>query len=194
MVLDIAQLAFVLTIAMLVLLNQFDKYQFVEQFVSTRKEKMMRLFTEKATHCINKIISANGFEVLPEVIRQHTDLDYAYQQKHAGCNLKPTFRNMPYRNSFVPEIDIIIFNRDSQTELQMIGQPIKFVRIFMASWFSFLLTMEVFFIILAITSNLDSLFPLFIPLAMCAFGYLLCKLATKATFSSVVKAIKKEFY
>lgn len=64
----------------------------------------------------------------------------------------------------------------------------------MALWFSFLLVMEVFFIVLAITSNLDRLFPLFIPLAMCAFGYLLCKLATKATFNSVVKAIKKEFY
>ena len=76
----------------------------------------------------------------------------------------------------------------------MIGQPVKFVRDFMALWFSFLLAMEVFIVILAITSNLDSLFPLFIPLPMYAFGYLLCKLATKATFNSVVKAIKKEFY
>ena len=154
----------------------------------------MKLFTEMATHCINKTISTNGFEILPEVIRQHTNWDYAYQQKTKGCSLKPTFRNMPSRNSFVPEIDVVISNRDSKTELQMIGQPIKFVRVFMALWFSFLLAMEVFFIILVITSNLDSLFLLFIPLAMCAFGYLLCKLATKATFNSVVRAIKKEFY
>ena len=154
----------------------------------------MKLFTEMATHCINKTISTSGFEILPEVIRQHTDWDYAYQQKTKGCSLKPTFRNMPYTNSFVPEIDVVISNHNSQTELQMIGQPVKFVRVFMALWFSFLLVLEVFFIILAITSNLDRLFPLFIPLAMCAFGYLLCKLATKATFNSVVKAIKKEFY
>ena len=154
----------------------------------------MKCFTERATHCINNTIAANGIEILPEVIRQHTEWDYAYQQKPTGCNLKPTFRNMPYRNSFVPEIDIVIANRDSKTELQMIGQPIKSVRVFVALWFSFVLAMEVFFIILAITSNLDSLFPLFIPLAMCTFGYLLCKLATKATFNSVVKAIKKEFY
>ena len=154
----------------------------------------MKLFTEMATHCINKTISTSGFEILPEVIRQHTDWDYAYQQKTKGCSLKPTFRNMPYTNSFVPEIDVVISNHNSQTELQMIGQPVKFVRVFMALWFSFLLALEVFFIILAITSNLDRLFPLFIPLAMCAFGYLLCKLATKATFNSVVKAIKKEFY
>ena len=154
----------------------------------------MKLFTEMATHCVNKTISTNGFEILPKVIRQHTDWDYAYQQKTKGCSLKPTFHNMPYGNSFVPEIDIVISNRDSQTELQMIGQPVKFVRVFMALWFSFLLAMEVFFVILAITSNLDRFFPLFIPLAMCVFGYLLCKFATKATFNSVVKAIKKEFY
>ena len=154
----------------------------------------MKLFTEMATHCINKTISTSGFEILPEVIRQHTDWDYAYQQKTKGCSLKPTFRNMPYTNSFVPEIDVVISNHNSQTELQMIGQPVKFVRVFMALWFSFLLALQVYFIILAITSNLDGLFPLFIPLAMCAFGYLLCKLATKATFNSVVKAIKKEFY
>ena len=154
----------------------------------------MKLFTEMATHYINKTISANSFEILPEIIRQHTDWDYTYQQSNKGCSLKPTFRNMPYRNSFVPEIDIVISDRDSQTELQMIGQPVKFVRVFMALWFSFLMAMEIFFIMLAITSNLDRLFPLFIPLAMCAFGYLLCKLATKATFNSVVKAIKKEFY
>lgn len=154
----------------------------------------MKLFTEMATHCINNTISTNSFELLPEVIRQHTDWNYAYQQKPTGCKLKPTFRNMPYGNSFVPEIDIVISNRDSKTELQMIGRPVKFVRVFMAFWFSFVLVMEVFIVILAITSSLDSLFPLFIPLGMCIFGYLLCKLATKATFNSVVKAIKKEFY
>ena len=154
----------------------------------------MKLFTEMATHCINKTISTNGFEILPDVIRQHTNWDYAYHQKPTGCSLKPTFRNMPYRNSFVPEIDVVISNHNSQTELQITGQPVKFVCVFMALWFSFLLVMEVIFAILAISSNLDSLFLLIIPLAMCAFGYLLCKLATKATFNSVVKAIKKEFY
>ena len=30
----------------------------------------MKLFTERTTLCINKIISTNGFEVLTEVIRQ----------------------------------------------------------------------------------------------------------------------------
>ena len=154
----------------------------------------MKLFIERAMHCINKTTPTNGFEILPEVIRQHTDWDYTYQQKPTGCSLKPTFRNMPYRNSFVPEIEIVISDRDSQTELQMIGQPVKFVRIFMALWFGFLSLMQVLLLIPAITSKLDSIIPIFIPIVMCAFGYLLCKFATKATFNSVVKAIKKEFY
>ena len=152
----------------------------------------MRLFTEKATHRINKTISSNCFEVFPEVIRQHTDLDYTYQQKPTGCSLKPTFRNMPFRNSFVPEIDIVISNRDSKTELQMIGRPVKFVRVFMALWFGFSSLMEIFLLILAITSNMDSIIPVFIPIVLCVFGYLLCELGTKATFNSVVKAIQKE--
>ena len=154
----------------------------------------MKLITEMAMYCINKSISTDAFVILPELIRKHTHWDYSYQEKPSGCFLKPTFRNMSYRNSFVPEIDVVISNHNSQTELQIIGQPVKFVRVFMALWFSFLLALEVFFIILAITSNLDRLFPLFIPLAMCAFGYLLCKLATKATFNAIVKAIKKEFF
>ena len=147
-----------------------------------------------AMYCINKSISTDAFVILPELIRKHTHWDYSYQEKPSGCFLKPTFRNMPYRNSFIPEITIYIAHYDSKTELQMIGQPVKFVRVFMALWFSFLLAMEVFFVILAITSNLNNLFPLFLPLAMCAFGYLLCKLATKATFNAIVKAIKKEFF
>ena len=153
----------------------------------------MKHFAEVATHCINKTIAANVFEVLPDVIRQHTDWDYAYHQKNTGCSLMPTFRNMPYRNSFVPEIDIVVSNYEAYTILHITGQPVKIVRIFMALWFAFLALMEVFLLTLAITSNLDSIIPVFIPIVMCAFGYLLCKLGTKATFNSVVNAIKKEF-
>jgi len=155
---------------------------------------MTSLFTQMAKHRMNNDVYSDFLSKLPEAIRKHTDWEYSYQQNNAGCFLKPTFRNMPYKNAFVPEICIIVSNHEAYTMLHITGQPVKFVRIFMALWFSFLLAMEAFFIILSITSSLDSLFPLFIPLAMCAFGYLLCKLATKATFNSVVNAIKKEFY
>ena len=127
-----------------------------------------------------------------EVIYKHTNWEYKSQQRNAGCFLKPTFRNMPYRNSFVPEIDIVVSNHEAYTMLHITGQPVELVRFFMALWFGFLSLMEVFLLILAITSNLDSIIPVFIPVAMCVFGYLLCELGTKVTFNSVVKAIQEE--
>lgn len=154
---------------------------------------MTTLFTQTANHSIINTSTSDFLEKFPEVIRKHTEWDYSYQQTTNGCSLKPTFRNMPYKISFVPEIDIIVSCHEAHTMLHMSGRPVKSVRVFMALWFSFLLMMEVFLIILAITSKLDSLFSVFIPVVMCAFGYLLCKLATKATFNSVVKVIKREF-
>ena len=155
---------------------------------------MKSIFLQTAEHHLAAGACTECLNDLPDFIRKHTDWNYLCVQTDTGCVLKPVFRNMPYCNSFVPEIDVVVSRDDTRTVLHLQGQPVKAVRVFMAFWFSFLLVMEVFIVILAITSNLDSLFPLFIPLAMCAFGYLLCKLATKATFNSVVKAIKKEFY
>ena len=153
---------------------------------------MKSLFTQKAEYNIASTTFPICLNDLPKLIRKHTDWDYSCAQTSAGCFLKPTFRDMPYRNSFVPEIDIVVSCNDTQTILYMIGQPVTFVRVFMAIWFSFALMMEVFLLVLAITSNLDSLFPVLIPIIMCVFGYLLCKLATRAAFKSVANAIQKE--
>lgn len=153
----------------------------------------MTLFTQTANHRINDSICSDFLRKLPEVIRKHTDLEYLYQQTDTGCFLKPTFRNMPYRNSFVPEIEIVVSHDGKHTMLHMCGYPVRFVRIFMALWFGFLLTLEAFLLVHVVASKLDSLFPVLIPAVMCAFGYLLCKFATKTTFLSVVKAIQREF-
>ena len=157
-----------------------------------QNKNMKRLFAQTAIYSINNTICSDFFKKLPEVIRKHTDWDYSIQQTDTGCFLKPTFRNMPYRNSFVPEIDIVVSCHEEHNVLHMSGQPVKAVRIFMALWFGLLLLMEGFLIVAVITSKQNSLFNVLIPLIMCAFGYLLCKFATKATFNSVVKAIQKE--
>ena len=154
---------------------------------------MKRLFTQTAEHKTSNTSYSEFLQKLPEVIYKYTNWEYKSQQRCAGYFLKPTFRNMPYRNSFVPEIDIVVSNHEAYTILHITGQPVKIVRIFMVLWFVFLSLMEVFLLTLAITSNLDSIIHVFIPIVMCAFGYLLCKLETKATFNSVVNAIKKEF-
>ena len=153
---------------------------------------MKSIFTQTAEHSISNTICYACLNELPLLIRKHTDWDYACEQTDTGYFLKPTFRNMPYRNSFVPEIDIVVTRNDAQTILYMSGQPVKFVRVFMAIWFGFALMMEVFLLALAITSGLDSFFPVFMPIIMCVFGYFLCKAATGATFKSVTKAIQKE--
>ena len=153
---------------------------------------MKSIFIQTAEIIIASTTSLSCLNDLPGLIRKHTDWDYSCAQTDTGCFLKPTFRNMPYRNSFVPEIDVVVSHNDTQTVLYMRGRPVMFVRVFMTIWFGFALMMEIFLLALAITSNLDSLFPVFIPLIMCAFGYLLCKIATGATFRSVVKAIQKE--
>ena len=154
----------------------------------------MKFFNQTAQHSINKAICSDFFEKLPEVIRKHSDLDYLIiHQCDKGCSLKPTFRNMPYRTSFVPEIDIVVSSDETHTVMHISGQPVRFVRVFIAFYFSFLFVMEVFFIHFAVTSKPDSVFPVFIPVVMCVFGYFLCQIATKVTFNSVIKAIKKEY-
>ena len=153
---------------------------------------MKSIFTQTAEHSIASTAYPISLNDLTQLIRKHTDWDYSCVQTDSGYFLKPTFRNMPYRNSFVPEIDIVVSCNNTQTILYMSGQPVKFVRAFMAIWFVFALMMEIFLLALAITSNLDSLFPVFIPIIMCTFGYLLCKIVTRATFKSVMKAIQKE--
>ena len=153
---------------------------------------MKRLFTQIAEHRINYAVNSDFVQKLPELICKHTDWEYKYQQRNDGCFLKPTFRNMLHRNSFVPEINITVSAHEEYTTLHITGRPEKSVRIFMAFWFGFLSLMEVLLLVLAITSNLDSITPVFIPIAMCSFGYLLCELATKATFNSVMRAIQKE--
>ncbi|MBQ8212782.1 MAG: hypothetical protein IJZ80_02140 [Clostridia bacterium] len=154
---------------------------------------MTTLFTQIANHSINNTICSDFFKKVPEAILKHTDWNYSCQQTDNGCFLKPIFRNMPYRNSFVPEIDIVVSFHEGNTILHISGQPVKSVRIFMALWFVFFLMMEMLLLILAIGSQLDSIFPVFVPIGMCTFGYLLCKLATKATFNSVVNAIQREY-
>ena len=153
---------------------------------------MKSIFSQAAEHRMESTTYPICLNNLPQLIRKHTDWDYSCVQTDRGYFLKPTFRNMPYRNSFVPEIDIVVTRNDAQTVLCMSGRPVKFVRIFMAIWFGFALMMEVFLFALAITSCLERLFPVFIPIILCVFGYLLCKIATGATFRSVVKASQKE--
>ena len=153
---------------------------------------MESIFAQAAEHRIASTTCPACLNDLPILVSKHTDWDYVCTQTDAGYYLKPTFHNMSYRNSFVPEIDIVVSRNDAQTILYIGGRPVKFVRVFMTIYFCFALMMEILLLVLAITSNLDSLFPVFIPIILCVFGYLLCKIATTTTFKSIMKAFQKE--
>ncbi len=153
---------------------------------------MKNIFTQTAEHNIKNSSVSDCLSKLPDAIRKHTDWEYSYLQTENGCFLKPMFENMPYRNSFVPAIDVVMSHQDTQTVLHMRGTPVKSVRIFMAFWFSCLLLLEIFMLTLVITSDL-SIYALFTPFLMCALGYSICEIATKITFKAVIKAIRNEF-
>ena len=150
-------------------------------------------FQESAVHRISKPITGDFSDKLIHAIHWHTNWNYCCVQSGDGYLLKPTFRDMPYRNSFLPEISVSVSQCDGQISLSMKGKPIIPVRVFMWFWFGFLLVMWALLIFVADTSALDSIFPFFVPGIMLVGGYLLCKLGMTIPFRSIVKAIQNEF-
>jgi hypothetical protein len=154
---------------------------------------MKAFFEQSATHKIDNATASTAFEKLPEIIREHTDWEYAYQATNTGCLLKPTFRNMQYRNCFIPEIDISVSCDEAHTTLHISGRPVKSVRIFMTLFYAIWSVLSVWLIIQAITSQQGILFIAILPLVLGAFFLLIEKFSLQATFNSIVKAIQKEF-
>ncbi len=154
---------------------------------------MKALLAQTAKHEIDNAIPFTTFEKLPEIIWEHTDWEYTYRQTSTGCFLKPTFRNMPYRNSFIPEIDITVSCDEAHTTLHISGRPVKSVRIFMTLFYAIWSVFSVLLIILAITTQQDILFIAIMPLVLGAFFLLVGKFSLQAIFNSIVKAIQKEF-
>ena len=130
---------------------------------------------------------------LHEAIRTNSAWDYACLKTPGGYFLKPTFRDMPYRNSFVPEISISLSQNGDVTTLEITGQPVEAIRIFTWLWLAGTFLLQLLLLVFVAFSGTEEVFPLFIPSIMCVFGYLLCHFATKFTFRSVVSAITKAF-
>lgn len=153
---------------------------------------MKHIFTSSTRHSIKNTVCPDYLKKLPEAILKHTDWDYSYEQTDSGCFLKPTFQNMPYRNSFVPEIDIVVSENNNQAILLITGSPVKAVRVFYICVCTFLLIIEVSLLLSFITSGIKSIFPLFIPIGIIVLNFLILKIGTRITFNSIVKAIRNE--
>ena len=148
-------------------------------------------FSVSDTSVLKNSSPADLTECLPKAIRQHAGWNYTGKAIADGCLLEPIFRDMPYRNSFVPEVTVRVSRDKGQCSLHMNCRPVMFIRIFMGIWFGGLFGMELLLMLIALFSEM-ALFPLLIPVMMCAFGYLLCKIVTNRTFRAVAKAIQTE--
>ncbi len=153
---------------------------------------MKYIFTQTAQHSMASTACSDLVNELPDLIRKHTDFDYTCVQTDKGYLLKPTFCKMPYRISFVPEIEVVVSHNDTRTDLYMRGYPVMLVRVFMAFWFAFFLVIEGSSLVFAVDTGLAGIIPIVVPIIMCVFVCFLCRLSTRAGFKSVVKAIQKE--
>lgn len=149
--------------------------------------------TQTVDYQTNDTLSAEFFTGLPDVIQRQTEWNYTCDKTDDGYYLKPTFRNMPYRNSFVPEIYIETSQNDGQTILHMRGRPVKIIRYFSAFFSLYCLLFQIACFAILFTCGMDNLIPLFIPAAMLLFNYLLCKFGTKFSFGKIIEAIQNEF-
>ena len=152
----------------------------------------MRLgLTCTAEHSVNRLVNAEHINDLINIIHQNTDYRYLCEIRDGVCYLKPRFSDLPYRNSFVPEIEVQFSQNKDSTILHLTGRPDKFVRIFMMFWFGVLAMIQLLLLTIAFTSGFS--FSLFIPAVMCVFGYLLFKFGCNIPFCSIVRAIRNEF-
>ena len=150
-------------------------------------------FSCSAMHFIQGSLPTQFSDVLPDAIRKHSGWSYSCMQTKDVYLLQPIFHNMPYRNSFVPEITIRFEESSGKTMLQITGQPIQAVRVFIRLWLTGALALQLLLLGIMVISGKIEVIPLFIPSIMLIFGYLLCKLGTRAPFRSIVTAIMKEF-
>ncbi|MBE6880285.1 MAG: hypothetical protein E7490_05580 [Ruminococcaceae bacterium] len=153
---------------------------------------MKNVFSQATEISVKTSPISERLKILPQDILKHTDREYSCEITDKGCYLKPTFRNMPYKNSFVPELSVTITEKGDEAVLQMTGKPVKAVRIFNICFCAFLLIIEVLLLLLFITSGIRSIFPLFIPIVIILLNFLIIKVGTASTFKSVVRAISKE--
>ena len=149
------------------------------------------------SQCENCRISVPDGAVLPELllnaIHSHTDLRYSWEQTANGFFLKPRFREIPYRNSFLPELTVTVSREGDSADLQITGRPVNYVRIGVQIWIICVLLFWIPVLVGAAASAWDSIIPVLIPPFMAVFAYLLCKLGMLFPFRSVINAIEKAY-
>lgn len=151
-------------------------------------------FTQTASITAAKPIPADFCERVTVKLRREHEMNYQCKATDDGYFMKPAFSFgyfSWYHNSFVPEVSVSVAQEEDATVLHLTGKPLTTVRVFMLFYICFALLMEVSFLALIASSEMDRIYPLFIPILMGLFFYFLCKICTKYSFQSIVSTIKQ---
>ena len=129
---------------------------------------------------------------LETAILMDTGYEYTCSETQEGYILQPTFRLSPHKNSFVPEIAVVVDNQEEQTILRLAAKPVRSVRAVMKIFMGLALFMFVLLLMIAVSGNLNSPFVLLVGAAIVLYGFLLAKLGLKFTFRKIAAAIQGE--
>ena len=152
---------------------------------------MKPLFSQWATLSVETALTPDLLDRLTQKLHRESEIKYRYTVTEYGYFLEPVFGGTWRRNSFTPEIKIALSQEQGYTTLQMTGQPIRGVRVFVVIYMAFALLMEAMMLLLAAFSAVDHIVPLLLPIGLCVFGYCLSEQSTKMDFQIVVKAMEK---
>ena len=121
-----------------------------------------------------------------------TGYEYTCSETPEGYMLRPTFCLMPYKNSFVPEIAVVVDQQKEGAILRLTAQLVRSVRTVMKILMGFGLSMLALLLVLAVSGNLNSPFVVLVDVAIILYGFVLAKLGLKFTFRKIAAAIQRE--
>ena len=147
-------------------------------------------FQENESFRVKGELPADFFDKLPENISRDALWQYECEKTADGCCLTPTFKDVPYRNAFVPEIEIHLSYVAGETIVTVCGRLAKSVRAFARFWFGALAFFEVFLLAAVPFGKLQVWYGPLLPLGMAAFGYLMSKIGLMLGFWFFTKPIR----
>lgn len=148
-------------------------------------------FSQSACITTQTPIEADFPQQMTKALLTETNKTYVCTPTDQGYLLTPKRMFSAEKNAFNPVVSISATREDAQTTLTLNGSPAKFTRVFYWLFNLCALVMEVLLLVIFCPSDLDPIFPVFIPLILIVFSFLLTWLGTKLSFRAVVKTIER---
>ena len=125
---------------------------------------------------------------LPIEIMQHAGCKYACTETPEGLVLNPTERcgTSAYR----PCIRITRCGESNENTIMILGEPARFIRIFMCFWYVGIGMIAAFAALIFLITKEFYAVPFMLMAGWTVFGYLYCKMFTKMYYNDIVAIIK----